>query len=288
MIFQAGSGGNLAVKGTYQTGSLPIACLVADFNGDHKLDVATIDQFGSMVDQFTGTGLGTFGKPTSYVVGDGPRWGAAADLNGDGLPDMAVANFNSGTITILASPTHATGFRVYVPPTATAGKAVGVTVTAVDAAGHLVPGFAGSVKLTSTDPKATLPLPYAYTPAVRGTHRFVVTLRTAGTQAIVPHAGTLTGAGTTTVAAVAATHLIVRAPTTATAGSAFDLAVVAADPYGNPDPSYTGTVHFTSTDLKPGVTLPADYAFDGTDGGTHTFNGLTLVTAGARAVARRP
>ena len=136
MIFQAGSGGNLAVKGTYQTGSLPIACLVADFNGDHKLDVATIDQFGSMVDQFTGTGLGTFGKPTSYVVGDGPRWGAAADLNGDGLPEMAVANFNSGTITILASPTHATGFRVYVPPTATAGKAVGVTVTAVDAAGH--------------------------------------------------------------------------------------------------------------------------------------------------------
>src|SRR5262249_1894922 len=160
-----------------------------------------------------------------------------------------------------------------------------VTVTAVDAAGHLDPSFIGSVKLTSTDPKAVLPLPFAFTPTAFATHKFTVTPKTAGSQDIVAHSGALTGTGTVAVTAAAATHLKVINPPTATAGSAFDVTVQALDRFGNPDPGFNKTVHFSSTDLTPGITLPADYTFIPTDNGAHTFTGVTLLKAGVRSVS---
>src|SRR5262249_21366737 len=162
-----------------------------------------------------------------YVVGSRPMWGAAADFTGDGRADLAVSNFVSGTVNVLETPLAAAGFRVTSAPTVIAGKPVAVTVTAVDAGGHLVPSFTGVGKLTSTDRKAVLPLPFTLTATAGGVHRFVVTPKTAGSQDIVAHSGTLTGTATVAVTAAAATHLKVIAPTTATAGSAFDLTVQA-------------------------------------------------------------
>ena len=52
-------------------------------------------------------------------------------------------------------------------------------------------------------------------------------------------------------------------------GQQFDLPVTAQSNAGHPITSYTGTVHFTSTD--PGATLPADYTFTAADAGFHTF-----------------
>ena len=99
------------------------------------------------------------------------------------------------------------------------------------------------------------------------------------------HAGALSGTGTVAVTAAAATHLVVSCPTDATAGTPFDLTVTAADPFGNPDPAFRGTIHFTATDTTAGVALPADYTFDGADAGRHTFPaGVTLIKAGAKSV----
>jgi uncharacterized delta-60 repeat protein len=53
--------------------------------------------------------------------------------------------------------------------------------------------------------------------------------------------------------------------------------VTAADASGNPNPGYTGTVHFTSSD--PQAVLPADYTFTAADQGVHTFT-VTLKTVG--------
>jgi hypothetical protein len=52
------------------------------------------------------------------------------------------------------------------------------------------------------------------------------------------------------------TSLGVSAPASATAGTVFFYTVTALDQFGNPIPSFTGTVHFTSTD--PEMHLPAD------------------------------
>jgi len=129
-------------------------------------------------------------------------------------------------------------------------------------------------------------LPFMFTPAAGGAHRFTVTMRTAGSQSILAHWGSMVGSGVAAVLPTTATHLKLVAPAIATAGSPFALTVIAADPFGNPDPNFTGTVHFASTDTTAGVSLPADYTFSAADGGTHTFTGgVTLLKAGAQSVS---
>ena len=62
-----------------------------------------------------------------------------------------------------------------------------------------------------------------------------------------------------------ATHFVVSAPSTATAGNAFNFTVIAKDASNNTVPLYGGTVHFTSTDGQ--AMLPADYTFQAADTG---------------------
>jgi hypothetical protein len=72
-------------------------------------------------------------------------------------------------------------------------------------------------------------------------------------------------------------------PTTAivTAGMGVQVTVTALDANGNPIPSYSGTVHMSTTDLRTGP-LP-DYTFTSADHGTHTFM-IPFYTAGAQTV----
>ena len=77
-------------------------------------------------------------------------------------------------------------------------------------------------------------------------------------------------------------HFELIAPANSTAGDIFSVTVTAVDQYGNVKTGFSGTVHFTSTD--PSATLPADYTFLSGDAGTHTFDGLALVTAGSRDI----
>lgn len=70
---------------------------VADVNGDGKPDIAVLNTFGDpgTVGVLLGNGDGTFQPPTTYYTGDYsiPEALAVGDLNGDGHPDIAVANF---------------------------------------------------------------------------------------------------------------------------------------------------------------------------------------------------
>jgi hypothetical protein len=61
--------------------------------------------------------------------------------------------------------------------------------------------------------------------------------------------------------------------------------VFARDPYGNIDTHHvtdpSGVVTFyTTTDLDPGVVLPADYPFTAADLGVHTFDSVVYLTPG--------
>jgi hypothetical protein len=79
------------------------------------------------------------------------------------------------------------------------------------------------------------------------------------------------------------THFRVTPSATAvTAGAAFSLTVTALDGNNNPLTTYTGTVHFTSSDAR--AALPPDYTFKPGDAGSQTFSGVVLVTAGAQTV----
>ena len=78
---------------------------VADFDGDGKLDVAVeeLDNFfPGAADVLLGNGDGTFGDPHVFRTGGDAGFGvAAADFNGDGRPDLAVANTFSNDVRVL-------------------------------------------------------------------------------------------------------------------------------------------------------------------------------------------
>jgi hypothetical protein len=98
-------------NGTFQTpvdytvdsGSTSIA--VADLNGDGRLDLTVSSwgegESGHFVSVLLGKGDGTFRAKTDLSVGYAPSTVVAADLNGDGIADLATANFVSGTASVL-------------------------------------------------------------------------------------------------------------------------------------------------------------------------------------------
>jgi streptogramin lyase len=213
---------------------------------------------------------------------------AAAEVQGIYLNGSAGEfQANTGSASATVNPAAAKTFGITgLPASATAGTAVSFTVTAKDAYGNVATGYRGIVHFTSTDPKAVLPANYTFIAGDAGTHTFTakLTFKTAGTQTLTAKdtvAGTITGKATSKVVAGAATHLLLSAPATATAGVAFTVTVTAQDAYGNTATGYRGTVHFTSTD--PAATLPKDYTFAATSAGKHSFS-VTLRTTGKQTI----
>jgi hypothetical protein len=103
-IYLGNGDGTFHKSGDYQTGASTASIAVADFNGDGFLDVAVankgFDKPGSVM-VFFGTGKGTLKKPATYKMLGGPYGIAAADLNGDHHPDLAVAEDTGGSVAVL-------------------------------------------------------------------------------------------------------------------------------------------------------------------------------------------
>jgi hypothetical protein len=284
-ILVDGATGKFTQKIEYPTDSRPIGSVVADWNGDGRADLALANNFADDVFLFGGSGTGSFGLPSRYVVGDGPTWMATSDFNGDGKPDLAVVNADSGTITLLETALPVAHFNVKpLTDSVTAGKSVQVLVTPVNAAGHLVPSFTGPVTLTSSDPLYR-PVSHTFTAKDHGAYIYTLTLKTAGSQNTVAQSAGSSGLGSIQVNAAQATHLGIVAPLNPVAGTPFDLTISALDRFGNPDPTFVGTVHLVATDKAGGISIPADYTFVPADDGVHTFTGGgTLLTAARQRI----
>ena len=120
----APEGSPLAVGAAQPYGVVP-----ADFNGDGRLDAATVNGTGSNLSVFLRGPSGFAAEAGSpFATGPGPGYGVAADFNGDGLPDVATQNFNNGTVSVLL---RQPGGGFAAGPTLSVGAGTG-SVTAAD------------------------------------------------------------------------------------------------------------------------------------------------------------
>jgi hypothetical protein len=98
----------LSTKVDFTTGD-PISVVMSDLNGDGKPDLAVANYSPRNASVFlntTATSATTpnFAAKVDFTTGSSPSSIATGDLNGDGMPDLAVANRASNTISVFARP----------------------------------------------------------------------------------------------------------------------------------------------------------------------------------------
>lgn len=77
---------------SYPVGSGPVQLIVADFNGDHIPDLATVNTNSNTVSILINNGDGTFRPHLEFATGPAPVGLAAVDWNKDGKMDLVVVN----------------------------------------------------------------------------------------------------------------------------------------------------------------------------------------------------
>src|SRR5438094_2559822 len=255
--------------------------------------VVAHDGFGNLATNYGGTvhfsssdtAAGVALPPDSTLAGGQGTFSAKLMTAGSQtLTSADAANSLSVTVnlTVNTPPQILNDLKLTVPTSATAGQSFGVSVTAEDDQGNVVTSYSGTVHFSSSDTAMGVVLPPDST-LINGQGSFSATLIRAGGQTLTASdaANNLSTTAPLTVDAAPASRLILAAATaTPTAGSAFGLTVTAQDSFGNTDPSYAGTVHFSSTDTSPAVLLPPNSPLTAGHG---TFS-ATLIKAGPQSL----
>jgi Tol biopolymer transport system component len=293
---QAGITVNPAAANTFSISGYPSPTTAGSA---HNLTVTALDAYGNVATGYTGTIHFTSSDNQAVLPTDYGFTSADAGVHTfSATLKTAAGQSITGTDTVTASitgtqtgisvnPAAASTFSIsgYPSPT-TAGGNHGFSVTALDPYGNVATGYTGTVHFTSSDSLAALPADYTFTAADAGVHSVSATLKTAGTQSLTATdttIATITGTqtGITVNPATASSLKVAGFPSTTGAGLSHSVTVTALDAYGNVATSYSGTVHFTSSDGQ--AVLPADYSYTAADAGMHSFS-VTLKTAGSRSI----
>ena len=93
--------GTLAPIERYATGEQSYGVAVADFDGDHRPDLAVANCGSNDVSVLRGRGDGSFEPAVAWTAGGCPADVMAGDVNGDQVPDLVTIDNNSATVTVL-------------------------------------------------------------------------------------------------------------------------------------------------------------------------------------------
>ncbi|HET6724863.1 MAG TPA: FG-GAP-like repeat-containing protein [Gammaproteobacteria bacterium] len=104
---------SFATKADFTVGSMPDCVTAADVNGDGRPDLITAhgrdDTVSVLLNKTVDTTAPDFGEPQTFSTGTGPFFVTAADMNGDGRPDLVTANtgggVDDGTVSVLLNTT---------------------------------------------------------------------------------------------------------------------------------------------------------------------------------------
>lgn len=135
-VLRGDGGGGFSSSWSGKAGSYPMDVHVADLDGDGIPDLAVADQ-GPVEGDSTaavmhGHGDGTFDMPSLFEVGNFPASIAIGDLNGDGRPDLVVANQYYGAMSVLL----ATGPGTFAPQQQYPETGTGVALADLDGDGR--------------------------------------------------------------------------------------------------------------------------------------------------------
>lgn len=134
---------------------------IGDMNGDGSSDVAVSDSDGS-ISVLLGNGDGTFAAPTVYPSGSDDEWVALADLNGDGILD--IASVTSDAVSVLLG----NGDGTFKPAVAYAAGPSPASVAVADLNGDARPDLVvanwgqGTVSVLAGEGGGTFAAPVAY------------------------------------------------------------------------------------------------------------------------------
>jgi hypothetical protein len=262
-------------------GTNPDFVAVGDFNGDGILDFA-VATFGGdeFMYIFLGNGTGTFRLAGSiFPAGSGPVSVAVADFNGDGIPDLAVANEVQNTVSILLGNGDGTFALKSSPSTGNNPY----SVATADFNGDGIPDLAvanyegGTVSILLGAELATYGATEFSVPATFGIHNIL-----ASYPGDISRAASQSGTVTLTILATPSVNLT---PSTASITTTQSLSVMISVSGGNGNPKPTGSVLLTSgaytsgeVAIVPGpnlsstsITIPAGSLATGTDTLTVTY-----------------
>ena len=136
-------GGQTTTRGDRSTGLLaPGAVRLADLNGDNIPDLIVANSGSNNVLVYPGNSDGTFGQAVNgghgFFAGTNPAGITVADVNGDGRPDLVVANKGSNDVSILLNQSQGNSFTFTPGPRLKAGSGP-VSTVVQDVTGDGIP-----------------------------------------------------------------------------------------------------------------------------------------------------
>ncbi|MGB8541887.1 MAG: FG-GAP-like repeat-containing protein [Candidatus Acidiferrales bacterium] len=95
--------GTFAAALPYSVGNAPQSVAIADLNGDGAPDLVTVNSADDTVNVLLGNGLGTFAPAVTYPIptSSGAQFVTVADVTGDGIPDIIVADTKKNLVSVL-------------------------------------------------------------------------------------------------------------------------------------------------------------------------------------------